>query len=208
MMTFGSLFSGIGGFDLFPFVTVYGVKINKSIFHKGNGNFFKLVMPKSMGFCICNSQIFRRIIVLVEVIMMDKFVFLKWSSPFACCYKDMFSHISRFVRIWMGWFKNIKISIAKICFFTSLFFIFANKNSTPFPRIIKHSYLISFGGNSRWYPHFFHCSPNNVLRSFIFKCNFLLGHFKFNVIPEKVFLFKRWFICILVHGGIISYASK
>lgn len=207
-MTFGSLFAGIGGFDLFSFVSTNRIENNKPIFHKRNSNFFKLIMPSGMCLMVAYNEIFRRIVMFIKINMVNNFFFFKWSFSFSCCYQDMFCNITRFVSIRMRWIKNVKISIAKLSPFISLAFRFCNKNSPSLPRIIQNPRLISFCGNSGRYPHFFHGSPNYMLGRSIFIGDFLLRHSEFNVITQNIFFFERGIIGILIHGGIVSDASK
>lgn len=207
-MKVGSLFSGIGGFDLFSFVSLRWMEFEKTILKKRDGEFFKLDMPNSVGFAINNNKIFRTVVMFIKIDMMNHLTHLKWSSSLPCSHKNMFCDIAKFVGIGMRWLKNVKVSISKSDPLSPLSFFLSNKNSATSPICIELSRLVSFGGLTRWYSHLFHGSPNDLLGCLVFVRNLMLGHTKLHIIPEKFFLCKRGIVSVLVHAGIIAYANK
>ncbi len=210
-MRYGSLFSGIGGFDLFQFVSHTRLEVDQILPHQGNGDFFELLMPKGMLLTIANRKIFGPIISLVEIDVMNTLAFLKRSADFLGNNFDVFGYIP---------FPGCVRMIGSVYVPVSVIFDIRPscdnrlKKSTTTPVVVRFHPLISWNRAASGDTHLDHGAPYNLLRCTKFFGNLSLRHALLYVAVIKLFI-RKWhavsvFVrhCNLLSANASNYTSK
>lgn len=206
-MKFGSLFAvaELGK----TLVSVYWIKRNQAFPKKADGNFLKLSVPFGVLSGIGNSEVIRRIVVLVKVDVMHHFTISERRATFGSSDYNMLRDISSASCIWMERVENVIVAISKTRSLASLSLGLCRKYSTALPRMIETTGLVSFGSLPALDTHLLHCTPYNLLTCFVLCCDLMLGHLQRKIIPDEVF-FSEWNgVCVLIaHAGIVTDSSN
>lgn len=160
-----------------------------------------------MDFSGAKREIFKAVIMFVEIDMVNHFTFTKRTANMCCYHHDMLCNITATPSIRMFRHENVEVAVPKCGPLSALAFGFCNENTTAFPRRISWPSLIAFRGFSGNDPKFPHCIPHNFLRCSVPCPNLSLGEAKDGVIMDKLLLSERNAVGVLVHAGIISNAS-
>lgn len=213
-MTFGSLFSGIGGLDLGEslrqVVTTLTVESNESFSHQHYGRLFKLQMPVTMRFRGAKCQILQSVVMFIEVDVVNHFSFTKRPTKILSHNGNVFRNVTSAASVRMIRHQNVIVAIAKGHSLATLPRSLGGKNTTAFPIGIKRSALpFAFDGFAGGEPHAIHRSPDDFLCGSIANSDFGLSKPQDFVIVSQL-LFREWdFVGVLVtHAGIIPNASK
>lgn len=180
MLTFGSLFAGIGG--LGAVVAASRIKRDQSFTHELNCKFLKLVVPCGMKLSCAAGKVVFGVVVLVEVYMVNAFAFCQRVAP--CCRGnlDVLCNVSAPACVGVGWIKNVVVSVAEFRSLAALLFGFGNKHSPSPPRRVGNTLLISFRCNTRYHPQFAHGCVNDLLCRAILNADLLLRKAKIKVV--------------------------
>jgi len=203
MLTFGSLFAGIGAS-----ISIFGIEPYQSFIHHRYGNFFKLNMPNCVRPSFADDKVFWSVVVFIQIYVMNNFTFFQRSTACLSCYQNMLCNISAFVCIRVSWHQNVIVSVTKRGTLSALPFRFRNQHATATPVSVPVATLVALGGYASFDTHLPHRLPNDFLRCLVLGCYFRLRHAK-NFVVMKKLLFSEWnAVCVLVaHAGIISNAS-
>src|ERR1700753_2471783 len=128
-----SLFSGIGGFDLFFKVAPRRVESNSPFPHELHSDLFELCVPYGMFGCSGDGEVFRRIVMFIKVNVMHHLSPGQGFSALSGDDVNVFGHIAAGITIWMLRMEQVIVAIPKSRSLAPLLFGDGNKNSPSLP---------------------------------------------------------------------------
>jgi len=167
------------------------MELNQALAHQENGHFLKLVVPFAVLLTSSNDQVFGLVVVLMEIDVMDKFVWGQRTPPHMSCHLSMLSDITVFTRVWMFGVKDVVIAIAITTTFEAFFLFCSDQHPPALPSSVERPHLIPLGCYASLNAHLLHCTPHYLLRCLVFFGDLNLAHSENNIIVIQL-LFRKW----------------
>jgi hypothetical protein len=175
-VTFGSLFSGIGGMDLGELrqlVAALAVEGDKATGHQCDGCFLKLKVPVPVGFSVAQGKVLKAVVMFVQVDVVNHLSFAKRPSKMFSHNDDMLSNVAAASGVRMLRDQQVKIAVAESRSLAALPLALCGKNSAASPVGIKRPSLpFTLDGFTGHEPHAIHRSPDDLLCGSITHSNF------------------------------------